>query len=311
MSKYKRKHKISLNLGGGAARGLAHIGVIRALNEEKIPYDIVIGISMGAIIGSIYCANPDVNFLEEKSIELIKSEKFKESVIGSWHNDYQKSANNIIKVINKFYKQTGIISKILLSTGILDYDEIDNLLSDYIPDINIEETDFPFVCVAVDLNKGQSDLFQEGSIRDAVYASSSMPLVFAPRVIGNAEYIDGGVLDKLGIDASERLGIPYTIVSDVSNEKIEKKIIRNGLDVMFYMEEIASRYRRKKQLERATVVLNPIHKDIHWSDYSSYREMIDSGYETTKDKIGEIRHKLKTVHPFKKWFFFEHRKLKK
>ncbi|MDH5720920.1 MAG: patatin-like phospholipase family protein [Spirochaetia bacterium] len=306
----KRKNRISLNLGGGAARGFAHIGVIRALNEEKIPYDMIIGVSMGAVVGSIYCENPDIENLEKVGLKIVEAEKFKESILGSWHKDSSQSARNILKILNSLYKKTGIIGKILLSTGILNDEDIEELLGCFIPDISFEKMKFPFACVGVCLEEGETRIFNKGSVKDAVLASASLPLVFPPKEIDGLNYIDGGVIDKVAIDASEELNIDFTIVSDVSNENIKKPIIRNGLDIMFFIEETASKYRKKRQLEKATVIIKPVHKDIHWSDYSSSKELIESGYETTRKQIEEIRHKLNLKNPFKKWFFLERRKLK-
>ena len=162
--------------------------------------------------------------------------------------------------------------------------------------------------IAVDLITGQKVIFEKGSLRETVTASSAMPLVCPPKVIYGVPYVDGGILDKVGIDTAHDMKIPYTIAVDVSNEKLNESMLRNALDVILRTEEISSVHRRKKQLEKATVLIQPIVGNIHWADYSSHKELVELGYEAAKAKIEEIREKLKLNSLFKKSFTFFRKK---
>ena len=301
--------KISLNLGGGSARGFAHIGVIRCLLKEKVPFDMIIGISAGATVGAIYSSKPDVDHLEATMLDMINSPEFQGSLLGNFTKRInQDEDENILKRINKLYAKTSLLGKMLLTTGMMSQEEIEDILYKYIPNIDISDTYIPLSIVTVNLVTGKKHVFQEGSLREAVIASSAMPLVCPPRIINGTPFVDGGVLDKVGIDTSYDMQIPYTIAVDVSNETLNKSMIANAIDVILRTEEIASVYRRKKQIAQATVLIQPIVGNIHWADYSSHKELIERGYEATQAKIEEIREKLKLTSAFKKIFTFLNRK---
>lgn len=306
-NRFSQKNFISLNLGGGAARGYAHIGVIKCFEEERIPFHGIIGVSMGAIVGNVYATVPEAEFLEERMIDLIKSENFRTSPIGTWTRTMEQKPANLLNKMNQFYAQTGIAGRIFLAPGILPQEGIEATLHPYIADINIENTRLPFATVAVDLAQGNLHVFDSGPMRPAVLASAALPLVFPPQVIDNTQYTDGGVLDKVGIDSAHLLGVQKMIAVDVSDEDLPEAMIKNSLDVMLRSEEISSRFRRLKQLQKADVVIQPIKGNIHWADYNAYRELIDQGYENTCAEIERIRDALKLTHPFKRFFSFFNR----
>ena len=303
------KYRISLNLGGGAARGLAHIGVLRSLEESAIAYDIIIGVSMGAFIGNIYAIVPESDFVKNRVRQWLNSDAVQNSVVMSYHKRMKESARNIIKKINAFATRTGVLGRTLLTPAMLAAEEVSEAFYPYIAPINLENTRLPFACNAVSLNTGAISVFSSGPMRPAVLASAAMPMVFPPVEIGGQYYCDGGVLDKVGLDAAQMLKVKKTIVVDVSNENSEPVALRNALDIMLRTEEIASIYRRERQLKKATVVLRPIRGNIHWADYSMIDEMIDMGYEETRNKTAEIREKLGLTNPFRRLFSMFRRRM--
>lgn len=300
--RHYNKRGITLSLGGGAARGFAHVGAIYALKEAKIPFDMIIGISMGAIVGSVYSLVPDIDFTRDRLVDMLHSDGFKESLIGTWSATFGSRSRNILASLNRMLTQTNVIGKMFFSKGLLDLEGIDKVLFPYLPNISIKYTRIPFACAAVDLLSGDLKIFLgENNLRQAVLASASMPLVFPPRQIDGKEYVDGGVLDKIGIDTASKLRARFLIAVDVSDENLPEKKSTNALDVMLHTEEIASLYRRNKQLTRADVLIQPITGVHHWADYGAWQEFLDMGYEATRDKIEEIRSKLR-IMSFKKYF---------
>ncbi|HNJ66327.1 MAG TPA: patatin-like phospholipase family protein, partial [Turneriella sp.] len=143
---------------------------------------------------------------------------------------------------------------------------------------------------AVNIRTGELRVFQgTDRLRSAVVASASMPLIFPPEKIDGEWYVDGGVLDKLGIETAARIGADRLIVVDVSDEKLPDNLPRSGFDVMLKTEEIASEHRRSLQLARAKLVVRPIRGNYHWADYSAAEAFVQMGYEATQDKMSDIR----------------------
>ncbi len=297
--------KVSLNLGGGAARGFAHVGVIRLLEEEKIPFDMIIGVSIGAFAGSIYAIKPDYHHLKKVVVDFVQSKELQVTALGNFAKmmDHEKAKSIIVK-LGDVYKKGNLLSRALLSPGLITKEEVDSFMFPSIPDIDIRDTEIPFACVAVNLYEGKRVVFEKGSLRETVIASSSLPMVLPPRIISGVPYVDGGVLDKVGIDTAYELGMDHIIAVDISNERLQKSMIKNSIDVLIQTEDIESVYRRKQQIKQATILIKPIVGHIHWADYSEHDKIIDAGYEAARNHLEEIRNKLKLTSPFKKIFAF-------
>jgi len=294
-----KSFKTSLNLGGGGARGLAHLGVLRALEENNIEFDILIGVSMGALIAANYAYYKNAQRVENIIVRHIESPEFKRSLLGSWKSDHSEAYANrtrqILAKFGRFYKQTELYGRLFLSTGMLDKKDIQEAIYPILPDIHFEDLKTSYVCIAVNLENGARRIFHQGSIRTAVVASLSMPLVFPPVEINGGLYTDGGVIDRLGIDSACDIGVEKIIAIDVSNDFFSKKRIKTALDIMLRSEEISSIYRKNYQLLQAAVVVKPIHESIHWADYHDYKRIIASGYESTMEKIKEIKKVVKST----------------
>ncbi len=300
--------KVSLNLGGGAARGFAHIGVIRLLEEEKIPFDMIIGISIGAFVGGIYANKPNYHHLKKTAIEFVHSKELQNTILGSFAAMMDRTKNkSLMEHVSDIYKKGSLVGKMLLTKGFLAKEEVDAFMFHSLPDIDIRDTEIPFSCVAVNLYTGERMVFKEGSLRDSVIASSALPMVLPPRFINKVPYIDGGVLDKVGIDTGCEAGMDKIIAVDISNEGFRKSMIKNSLDVLLRAEDIGSIYRRRKQITKATILIRPITEHIHWADYTKYDSLIDAGYEAARKHLDEIKDKLKLTSSFRRFFPFSYK----
>jgi NTE family protein len=281
---------ISLCLGGGAARGFAHVGAIRALVENDIKINLLVGISMGAICGGIYSVMPDPDFLETRLKQLVEFEAFRSSVVGTWTANQEGDARNIVRRAQKLVSGTNILRRMFTAMGVLTAAEVHGVLYPFIADIQMESTEIRFATSAVNIRTGELRIFQgHDRLRPAVAASASMPLIFPPQKIGADWYVDGGVLDKLGIETVRQLGAPRPIVIDVSDEQLPDTVPKSGFDVILKTEEIASEHRRIIQLDQARLVIRPIKGTYHWADYSAANEFIQMGYDATLAVMDSIR----------------------
>ena len=165
-----RPIRIGLALGGGAARGFAHIGVIKALEAQGIVADIVVGTSAGSLVGALYAAGFDGFALNRLALEM------DEATISDWSVPFFSSA-----------------------TGVLKGEGLQNYVNKTVLNVPIEHLKKPFGAVATDLNSGLPILFRRGNTGLAVRASSSIPNVFWPVVIGGREYIDGGLTSRVPV----------------------------------------------------------------------------------------------------------------
>lgn len=305
MSRNDNPYKISLNLGGGGARGLAHIGVLRALEENEIEFDILVGVSMGALIAANYAYYKDIDKVQNLIVRHISSEDFKHTLLGSWKPETDEHISRSKRLLMKFgrlYKQTELYSRLFLSLGMLDEKDVKEAIYPIIPNVDFEELEIPFVCVAVNLETGNRRIFNEGSVRTAVTASLSMPLVFPPVEINGNLYTDGGIIDRIGVDSAHALGVKKIIAVDVSSDYFAQKKIKTSLDIMLRSEEISARYRKDYQLKHAAIVIRPIQESIHWADYYHFDKIIEAGYEATLEKMDDIKRLIKSQKSIFRFF---------
>ncbi len=179
--------KIGLALGGGGARGLAHIGILKVLQREQIPIDVVTGTSMGGIVGAMHAVG--------MTPEQMEAEATKRGEIGQ-----------IFKLIDLR----------LVGSGLLGGKRIKKMLADMLgAETTFADLRLPFAVVSTDYNSGREVVLKEGNVADAVRATMSVPGVFEPVELGGYKLLDGGVLDNVPVGVARNLGAEKVIAVDV------------------------------------------------------------------------------------------------
>lgn len=265
MSSTLDRPTIGLALGGGSARGIAHIGVIQVLESKGVPIDIVAGCSMGALIGGAYSMKGSVSELEDIAVN-IKS--------------------------NDLLKYTDL--RIIRTSGLLAGNRVEKLLSDITDGKSFYESKIPFVCSSVDIFSGREVPLYEGEMHKAIRASISLPGVFEPAKIGDHYLVDGGLLNPVPVSYLRALGVDIVIAVDVLPEvtyKGKKKpsmitVLVNSMDIMQKLSaEVAC--------SNADIVLRPYVEDITAIDFLEGSTLIDRGRTVVQENLEEIRNVLR------------------
>ncbi|MBW2364522.1 MAG: patatin-like phospholipase family protein [Deltaproteobacteria bacterium] len=257
ITKPGKPKKVALVLGGGGARGFAHVGVIRELESAGIPIDMIVGVSVGSLIGAIYADVGDSFELEWKTFKIKKKEIF----------DF--------KVFN-------IKESIVKGEAIKDY------IDKNIGTKRIENMKVQLAIVATDIKTGTPVIFRSGPVKVAVRASSSVPGVFPPVPYGNKLLVDGGVLGNLAPSVAKKMGAE--IIIGVSIGKARKKFsneIPSALTVI--LESIAIMGDELIRLNREDFLIEPEVGDIGIMDFSKKKELIEAGRKATRKHIGKIK----------------------
>ena len=183
-SKFRRK-KIGLALSSGAARGFAHIGVIKVLEESQIPVSMIAGTSMGALIGALYAAGLSGDELEEIA------------------------CNVDIKTAAKLFAPTPSLG------GLVSGNRIQDALQSLVGDVNIEDLKIPFAAVAVDIKNAEEVVIREGSLTEAIRASISVPGIFTAVNYQNRFLVDGGLINPVPVDVVQEMGADFVIAVNI------------------------------------------------------------------------------------------------
>jgi NTE family protein len=253
----KKQPVIALVLGGGSAKGFAHVGVLKVLEQEKIPISMIIGTSVGSLIGGLYAANPDSFQLEWIAFKIERGDILDFSIA---------------------YSKLGPVQGARLEA----------FLEQHLKVKRVEDTRIPFYPIATDLNTGETIILEKGSLAKAIHASAAIPGVFVPVTFGNRTLVDGGVTDNCACDIAKAKGadivIAVSLQKDVKNYQIDSLI-----DIIGQSIDIMMRESSKGKLKAADVLIEPETKGVSTFDFSKKKLLMDEGIKSAKQAIPRIR----------------------
>ena len=260
-----RRIKIGLALGGGAARGFAHVGVIKALESQGIDVDIVTGTSAGSLVGALYAAGNDGYALQKIALNM------DEATISDWK-----------------------VPLFAGSTGVLKGEGLQNFVNREVHQQPIEKLKKPFGAVATDLNTGLPILFQRGNTGAAVRASSAVPGVFQPVKIGEKLYVDGGLVAPVPVSFSRAMGADFVIAVNISSEP-DPYASSSSFNVLMQTFSIMGQTINQYELKGADVVIHPDLADMKGGDFGGRHLAILAGERAAMTAMPEIKRKLKEM----------------
>lgn len=259
--------RVGIALGGGGARGFAEIGVLRVLEQERIPVTAVAGTSVGALVGALYADTGRVLDAEFHAVALHEADVF----------DYALSS--------------------MLSGGLIKGDALEEFLRTRLRNQTIESMALPFAAVAVDLRTGQPMIFTQGPVAPAVHASAAIPGVFVPVTIDGKAYVDGGVVDPVPVDAARKLGAEV-VIAVVIPPDIPRETPTNPLVIAYRAVTIMASLIGDLRAREADIVIRPEVGEVAFDDFSQKKRLIESGEAAARAALPEIRRAIleKTRH---------------
>jgi NTE family protein len=284
-----RRKRIGLALGGGGARGLAHIGVLRVLEKEKIPIHLIAGTSIGALVGGAYASGINADELQKKVEEYLSSPEFRSSAMKAFEAAHAKGEVGLAQRIQTYLRNHFYLIQAMLKPGILSNEDFQTTIDYFIPDIQVEETRIPFRAMATDLVSGEQITFSKGSLRQAVMASCAVPGAIAPLREGERLLSDGGIICSVPSSAARQEGADI-VIAVVVDRGIGSEELRNVVDVYLRVNEIMGERLKQCELAEADVVIRPEVGDLHWSSFSEAMSLIDEGEKAAREKLDDIRH---------------------
>jgi NTE family protein len=267
----KGKGKVGLALGGGYARGLAHIGVLEVLEREGIPIDMMAGTSIGALVGALYARERDADMIKKQAAQL------------DW-----------IGVAS-------LVDLALPKSGFLAGKRVTNLLRRLIGESRFDELDIPFSCVATDIISGDEVVLSEGSVLEAVRASISIPVIFTVVKKQGRFLVDGGLVNPVPVSVVRQMGADFIIAVDVTPDKIERAnyITKSAelkepglLQVMVQSIYIGSYLTSRRVSEGADIVIHPHLVHIGPTEFHRARECVLEGELAAVDCVAHIKRHL-------------------
>ena len=285
--KWKGK-RIGLALGGGGARGFAHIGVIRMLEQEKIPIDIIVGTSSGALLGGAYASGTTPEEMERKIDEYLNSEEYQSSAIRTIEKTHDGD-QSLTQKVQGFLQNKFLLLQAMFKPGILSAEEFQSMIDFFIPDILIQDTLIPFRTVTTDLISGEQIIACKGPLREAVMESSAVPGAIEPRKKGRMLLSDGGIISLVPVNATRKEGADIVIAVNITRGIFFDEKLETAQEICDRAADITSYYLTDYELAAADIVIRPEVGNLHWSDFSHAGNLIAEGEKAARESIPDIR----------------------
>jgi len=257
--------KVGLALGGGAARGFAHIGVIKALESQGINVEVIAGTSAGSLVGALYAAGNNGFALQKIALHM------DETTMSDW-----------------------IVPLFANSTGVLKGVGLQNFVNKEVKQIPIEKLNKTFGAVATNLNTGEAVLFRLGNTGMAVRASSAVPGVFQPVKIGHILYVDGGLVAPVPVKYAREMGADFVIAVNISAQP-DVQASSSAFTILMQSFAIMGQTINQYELKNADVVIRPELPDMKGNDFSGRNLAILAGERAAMAAMPEIKKKLKEL----------------
>jgi NTE family protein len=255
----KKRPLVGLALGGGMARGCAHIGVLRELEKHNIPIDLIAGTSVGSLIGGAYAAGLSPDQIEKMALTI------------SW--------NDLGRVT---------ISKL----GFYNSERTEEYIRKHFPVTEFEKARLPFGAVATDIQTGKMVIFTEGSLPLAIRASCAMPIFYTPVVVNGRMMVDGGLVGHIPASVARLMGADLVIAIDVNSQHLPIPPPTHLFSVMSQALSVMGRTAVQYLYADADIVIRPQIEQVRPDDLSKAADMITAGEEAARRVIDKIKRSL-------------------
>lgn len=294
----KPQPKIGLVLSGGAARGLAHVGVLKALEEQGIRVDAIAGTSMGAVIGGLYASGYKIDELEKLALGIDWQEALSDDPPREDIPFRRKQDDRDFLVRQKLsFRDDGSLG---LPLGVIQGQNLSLLLESLLAhssDIrDFDKLPIPFRAVATDIVNGDKVVFRKGHLPQVIRASMSIPAVFAPVEINGQLLVDGGMVDNIPVDVAREMGVDRVIVVDIGTPLRPRKQLTTVFDILNQSTTLMTRSNSEVQLASLTpddILIQPALSAIGATDFGRSQDIISAGYRATQalaPRLADLRH---------------------
>ncbi len=259
----KRPPRIGLALGGGAAKGFAHVGVISVLEEAGLRPALVVGTSAGSVVGALYASGKTGLQLQQAALQI------EEVALADW----------MVPIVNR---------------GVFRGEALARYVNEAVGSRLIEDMRIPFGVVATDLGNGQPVLFRRGDTGTAVRASSAVPAVFQPVRISGRDYVDGGLVAPVPVQFARQMGAELVIAIDISDAP-EGQPAGDTFQILLQTFNIMGKSINQHELKHADVVVRPSLVGLRSADFSARHKAIESGRAAMQSALPALRARIEAL----------------
>jgi NTE family protein len=288
---------IGIALGGGGARGFAHVGVLQVLHEEEIPIHVVAGTSMGSMVGAMYAETRNPFIVEERFNEFIRTEAYAQIGLDQVASKIDQDASFWDQLTSEIRGRWALqMARSRLS--LVKPDQLIEALKFLIQADTFEQCQLPLNIVATDLSTGQDVVFATGDLRLAVRASSSVPGYLPPVQYNDQLLSDGGITCPVPVKYVRQSQVDIVIAVAVPPPITVTEPVENAIDLLTRAEQITSHYYSSTLMNEADIEILPEIQNVQWNDFHRMTDMIQAGRDAAIKVIPVIREMMRQRIPW-------------
>ena len=274
----KDRPKIGLVLSGGGAKGFAHIGVLKVIEEAGIKIDYIGGTSMGAVVGGLYAAGYTAAQLDSIFKETDFDELLSDYIPRETKNFYEKRNDEVYALVLPFNKyKIGIPDA--LSKGLYNFNLLSRITRNVRHTRDFNKLSIPFLCIGTDIETGEQLVLDKGNLARAMIASSAFPSLFSPVEYQDRFIVDGGVVNNYPIDEIRKLGADIVIGVDVQNDLLDRKGLNDAIKILVQITNLHSIDKMKENILKTDIYIKPDIKDYGVMSFDRGQQIVGKGEE--------------------------------
>ena len=283
-----------LALGGGGGRGLAHLGVIQALEERDLTPSAIVGTSIGALFGAMYALTPDIRYVRERVQSFLRSDAFSDMKLPVLH-EAETQEQTWLGRLMAAARHSVLYTRAATGVGLVDVNVLIDVARTLCANSGFADARIPLFVTAVHFPSGECRVFSQGDLVRAVAASMAMPGVFEPVELDGQRFVDGGVASELPAREAKMVAKRNQIILAVNvgtrpRPDVEPEHVIGMLDWAFRTKSF---YLREYKKEFADIVLEPLVHYRQWSDFSRPDEEIECGYRAARERMADLLKSLR------------------
>ena len=285
-----RRHAV-IALGGGGARGLAHLGAMQAIRESELTIERIVGTSIGSLVGALSAINLDSHLVREQVTRYLTSEKFRKR-LGSLVEAAPPKVHGQDVGITAWYSRLKsllwshhLIHRIIRRPGILSAAPIVDTINDLVPEMDIMDCRTPLTIVALDLFSGERAELDRGPLREAILASMAIPGIFPPVPWEGKLLCDLGVIESLPTRTARKYCSDLLIGVDVAPDLVPLNRCGTAMETLLRVDEVGERYQREYAKSIADIVIRPKVGCFQWFDFTNPEPMMDAGLLAAREHL--------------------------
>ncbi|SDG60492.1 NTE family protein [Flavobacterium omnivorum] len=296
-SQEQKRPKIGLVLSGGGAKGFAHIGVLKVLEEAGVKIDYIGGTSMGAVVGGLYASGYNAAQIDSIFQNTNFNELLNDFIPRSSKNFYERRNDELYALVLPFNKMKIGIPE-ALSKGMYNYNLLSRITRNVRDVKDFNQLSIPFLCIATNVETGEEVLLNKGNLAQAMIASSAFPSLFSPVEINGKILVDGGVVNNYPIEEVRKLGADIIIGVDVQDGLLDRTQLKDATKILVQITNLHSIERMTKNIANTDIYIKPDISQYGVISFDKGKEIIKKGEEATFAVFEELKKLVDESNPY-------------